>query len=104
LFSSEPEIVSVSQTVLLIAAVVVIGQSSQMIFMGSLRGAGDTRYTAVISLICIVLIRPILGYIFAYPMALGLIGIWLAFIADQFTRLTLTYRRFSSGKWTKIEL
>jgi putative MATE family efflux protein len=104
LFTGEPDILAVSRAVLLIAAVVLFGQSSQMIFMGSLRGAGDTRYTAVVSLICIVLIRPILGYVLAYPLGLGLIGIWLTFIIDQYLRLTLTIRRFSSGKWMGIEL
>jgi putative MATE family efflux protein len=104
LFSSEPDIIAVCRTILLIAAVVLFGQSTQLIYMGSLRGAGDTRYTAIITLISVMLVRPVVAYVLAYPLGFGLTGIWLAFVVDQYTRLALCVRRFSSGKWMKIEL
>ena len=104
LFSDDPQILALSEPIMVIMGIVVFGQASQMILMGSLRGAGDTRYTAVVSLISIMLIRPILAFALAYPVGWGLVGAWLAFIVDQYLRLFLTGRRFSSGKWMSIEL
>ena len=68
------------------------------------RGAGDTKYVAMISMISIAMIRPVLAWALAYPIGFGLIGAWVAVMVDQYTRLTLFYLRFRSGKWTKIEL
>lgn len=104
LFTSEAEILEVSRSILLIAALVLFGQASQMIFMGALRGAGDTRYTAAVSMVCVMALRPALAYLFAYTLGLGLVGAWLSFIADQYLRLFFTARRFSSGNWMSIRL
>lgn len=103
-FTDDVRIITVAGPLLLAMGVVVFAQSSQMIIMGCLRGAGDTRFTAVVSLITIVILRPALGWMFAFPLGWGLIGAWVGFIVDQYTRLALTMRRFSSGKWMNIKL
>jgi putative MATE family efflux protein len=104
LFTKDPGIISVGGTIMYIMGIIIFGQASQLIFMGALRGAGDTKYTAVVSMICIMLLRPILSYVLAYPLGLGLVGAWIGFMCDQFMRLLLTHRRFSSGDWVKIKL
>ncbi|MDL2232421.1 MATE family efflux transporter [Ruminococcaceae bacterium OttesenSCG-928-L11] len=104
LFTKDDEIISVGSTIMVIAGVILFGQASQMIIMGSLRGAGDTKYTAVVSLICIMILRPGVAYLMAYPLGFGLIGAWISFLLDQYLRLLLTYIRFSSGRWMKIQL
>ncbi len=104
LFTSEPSILDACRPIYIIMGIIVIAQSSQMIFGGCLRGAGDTRYTAVVSLISIVGLRPLFTLLLAYPLGFGLIGAWLALVFDQYLRLFLTMRRFSSGKWMNIKL
>lgn len=104
LFTKDPTIVAVSKTIMVIMGLIIFGQACQMIFMGALRGAGDTRYTAVVSMICIMLLRPGIAYVLAYPLGLGLVGAWISFLIDQYLRLFLTFRRFSSGKWMAIKL
>ena len=103
-FSQDPVIIATASSILILLVIIIFGQSSQMIFMGSLRGAGDTQYVAFISMICILILRPGLSFLFAYPLGMGLFGAWLAFVMDQAMRLFLTYRRFSSGKWVNIKL
>ena len=104
LFTQSAEIIAVGGVIMYIIGVIIYGQSGQMIFMGSLRGAGDTKYVAIISLFSIMLLRPAISYVMAYPMGWGLVGAWMGFLADQYIRLIFTYRRFSSGKWMKIKL
>jgi Na+-driven multidrug efflux pump len=74
-----------------------------MIFMGSLRGAGDTNIPrssrSSASPFC-----ALLAYLFCYPVGWGIYGAWLAFMIDQYLRLYLTLNRFSSGKWASIRL
>lgn len=90
--------------IMLICAVTSPAQVSQVIFNGCLRGAGDTKFVAVTSMITIMIIRPILTYVFCYACGLGIIGAWLSLIADQYSRLALSAVRFSGGKWAKIKI
>lgn len=104
MFTSDESIIAVCMPIMVIAGVILFGQASQMIYMGSLRGAGDTRYTAIVSMICILFFRPVQAYLLAYRFGFALTGAWIALIIDQYLRLILTERRFSSGKWMSIEL
>ena len=104
LFSDNPLVMESGSRVLLLMAIIIYGQSSQMIYLGSLRGAGDTRYTAAVSLVSIAIVRPALAWALAYPLGFGLVGAWVGFLVDQYTRLVLSFRRFASGKWMAIKL
>ena len=49
-------------------------------------------------------IRTIVSYVCCYVLDLGIYGIWMGIIADQFFRLVFSSLRFVSGKWTKIKI
>jgi len=104
IFSDIPQVLDTGKDLLVIAGILVLFQASQMIFMGALRGAGDTMFTAIISMISVTIIRPVVALILIYPLGLGVVGAWLAFLMDQLIRLSATYVRFSSGKWVNIRL
>lgn len=104
LFTADQQIISLGILIMYIIAATSPAQISQVIFSGCLRGAGDTVYVAVTSLVSIALIRPILTYIFCYPLGIGVIGAWISLIVDQYTRLGFSAIRFSSGKWSRIKI
>ena len=85
-------------------AIITPAQISQVIFSGCVRGAGDTRYAAIVSLICIAIVRPSLTYVMCYPLGLAVVGAWMAMVIDQYMRLIFMAFRFSSGKWTRIKV
>lgn len=80
------------------------GQISQVIYNGALRGAGDTKFVALTSAICIGIVRPLTAYIFCYPVGLGLFGAWISLLTDQYMRLAFSMYRFVSGVWQKIKV
>ncbi len=98
------QIVDIGVKVLIILAFISPAQISQVIFSGCVRGAGDTRYAAIVSMLTIAIERPLLTYIFCYTCGLGVIGAWIAMLVDQYLRLVLMAMRFSSGKWSKIKV
>ena len=104
LFSNEEAILSYGEMIMSLLAVVVFLQISQVVFSGCLRGAGDTRYTALVSLISVAVVRPGLGWLFCYPLQLGLFGAWLGLAVDQMVRFLMTWVRFRKGKWTSIKI
>ncbi|HOP10593.1 MAG TPA: MATE family efflux transporter [Oscillospiraceae bacterium] len=104
LFSQDPEVIALGAIIMIIAGVSVPLQTSTVVSAGSLRGAGDTKYVAYVMLFSVGIIRPLLGYVFALALGWGLIGAWMSLLIDLSIRLTLTYRRFSSGKWSTIKV
>nr|MDD6335947.1 MATE family efflux transporter [bacterium] len=104
LFTPDQEIINMGAPLLVILAFISPAQISQVIFSGSLRGAGDTKFVAFLSLIAIGIVRPGTSWLLCYPVGLGLIGAWYGFIIDQYLRLAMTAIRFSSGKWSNIRL
>ncbi len=104
LYSSTPEVVEMGSRVLLFIAVITYIQTSQVIYTGCLRGAGDTRFTAVTAMVSVGLVRPLFGYLLTYPVGWGLYGAWAAILLDQLCRLVMNYTRIHKRKWLKIKL
>lgn len=65
LFFEEQHIIEIGVSIIHVIIFVVIFQICQVIYMGCLRGAGDTLYTAVASMISVTFIRTIVSYIWA---------------------------------------
>ncbi len=104
LFTDDPSILEVGAIIVIIEGVVALFQIQQLTFSGSLRGAGDTRFMALVSLVSIAIIRPLVSYILCYPAGLGVIGAWIGVLVDQIIRFIFSATRFYSQKWCKIEL
>lgn len=104
LFSQETEVIELGAIIVLFIAGITWLQTSQVVISGSLRGAGDTRFVALSSLISVTLFRPFLAWLFCYPLGFGLIGAWFSLFADQGIRLLLNFWRFSTGKWASIKV
>ena len=104
LFFAEQEIVDIGVMIIRIMIIIVLFQVSQVIYMGCLRGAGDTTYTAIASTISVTIIRTAASYFFGFVMDLGMAGIWMGILADQISRFLFASIRFKQGKWTKIHI
>jgi len=103
-FSDETEVIRVGRHLLYIVAVTAPFQVAQVIYRGCLNGAGDTKFTAVVSFVSIALVRPVLTYILCYPMGFGVYGAWISLFLDQLTRFGFTMFRFSGTSWYKKKL
>ena len=97
-------VIEKGEIILLMLALVIQFQVNQVITMGCLRGAGDAKFVAFISLITITFIRPIGTYVLAYGVGLGLVGAWLSIYLDQITRLLTSKYRFNQAEWMKIQV
>lgn len=104
MFFEETEIVEIGVAIMYIMIFTVIFQIRQVIYMGCLRGAGDTFYTAVSSTISVSVIRTLVSYVCGYTLGLGITGIWLGVLGDQISRFTFASIRFKQGKWTEIKI
>jgi len=103
-FFSEEEVIEIGVSIMYVMVAGVFFQIQQAIYTGCLRGAGDTLYTAMVGIICVVFIRTIVSYFGGYTFAWGIVGIWLGIFADQFSRYFFVMGRYKTGKWTTIKI
>lgn len=104
LFFKEREIIVMGEDILRILAVVMLFQISQVIFTGCLRGAGDVRYTMLVSLISVSIVRTAVTWLLVSVLGLGLTGIWLGILGDQAMRFVFMGIRFYRGKWVELKI
>lgn len=102
IFSKDPEVVRFGHRLLILAALFQAFDAINIICLGALRGAGDTRWVMwamVINAYCLFLpLAIIMGFVLGW----GAFGSWIsATIYIAVLSMTLIYR-FLSEKWTKI--
>ena len=103
LYNSSADVIEMGAKIMFFVAFVQPFQASQFVLAGGLRGAGDTKATAVIITITTMILRPVLAVILV-NVGLGIYGAWIALAADQLLRSLLVFLRYKSGKWKLIKL
>lgn len=103
-FPTESHIVDICINISYVIMVTILFQISQVIYMGCLRGAGDTKYTAMCSMLSVTVIRTVFSYVCCYIFHWGIIGIWMGILADQMSRYFFASIRFKQGKWVNIKI
>lgn len=104
LFTKEAHIISMSSNLLIILAFIQIFQTSSVVITGCLRGAGDTKFVAIVMIICVTLFRPLFAYTAVHILQFGIYGAWIATLFDIGIRMTCAYIRFAKSKWINIEV
>lgn len=100
LFSLTPEAVDTAVLVLRcfsIASLPIWPLSFTM--PNALRGAGDVRFTMIVSIISMWAGRVIVGYILITVFDLGILGVWIGMFVDWYIRGISFLIRFRSKKW-----
>ncbi|MFN0137745.1 MAG: MATE family efflux transporter [Phycisphaerae bacterium] len=75
-----------------------------IVYIGALRGAGDTRTTMIFSLVGGLLLRVPVAYLFASVLGWGLLGAWMGMWADNVAKATMSFARFVQGGWKRMKV
>ena len=104
LFTDDLTIIKTGSDIVFIIAATMFFQITQVVTYGCLRSAGDVKFTALLSLLSVTLVRPILTWVFVSPLALGLFGAWISLFLDQLVRYFGSKWRHRKGHWVNIEI
>ena len=77
---------------------------TSIIYIGALRGAGDTRVPLIITIISVGFVRLPVGYFFGIVLEMGLVGAWAGMCSDMVVRAMLAAFRFRRGRWTETRV
>lgn len=65
----------------------------------ALRAAHDVKFTMIVSVSSMICFRMVLSYILGVFCGIGIVGVWIATIADWVFRASMFAWRIKSGKW-----
>ena len=94
LYTDHVGVITLASTMLIMAAFFQISDGLQAVAAGALRGMQDVKFPAVIAFISYWLVMIPSSYILAFPMHLGLQGIWIGFIIGLSLAAVLQLIRF----------
>jgi MATE family multidrug resistance protein len=77
MYTTDPVVIALAASILPVAAAFQVFDGAQCVGGGVLRGMGRTRPAAVFNLLAYYVISLPLGYLMAFKLDLGLVGIWL---------------------------
>ncbi|MEH7201307.1 MATE family efflux transporter [Bacillus safensis] len=100
-FTSNHEIIQIAATLLLLTIILEPGRSFNMVIINSLRAAGDAKFPVYMAMISMWGIGLPIAYLLGIQLELGLIGVWISFIVDEWVRGIFMYRRWRSRVWTE---
>ena len=100
LYSKEYIVIDLAVDIVRLALVMVpLFWSAAFVLPAGLRGAGDVKYTMLISIAGMWLCRIVMGYVLGIRLGLGVQGVWIGMYMDWTIRGTLYLIRLKSGKW-----
>jgi len=101
-FTSDATVIAAGIGALIVVGFAQPAQAVNFAIAGALRGAGDTRFTLFATIVNWLLIRLPLAYLLAFPLGLGLAGVWLGVLIDYAVRAVILMLRFRGGRWTRL--
>lgn len=90
----EEEVIDIAARLLVIAAFFQWGDAIQVVALGALRGVSDVRIPTLLTMIAYWGVGLPLGYVLAFPLGLGIDGLWYALTAGLVFSATVMTIRF----------
>ncbi|MEW4192275.1 MATE family efflux transporter [Bacillus altitudinis] len=100
-FTSNSEIIQIASVLLILTIILEPGRSFNMVIINSLRAAGDAKFPVYMAMISMWGIGLPIAYLLGIQLEMGLIGVWISFIVDEWVRGIFMYRRWRSRVWTE---
>ena len=99
LFTRDPAIIAAGGTLLWITVLLEPGRTFNLVVINALRAAGDARYPVAAGAVSMLLVLAGGSWLLGKVLGLGLVGIWIAYAADEWIRGLLMWRRWATQGW-----
>jgi len=97
LFTSDAEVIKISASLLIVAAIFQLFDGLQVIMLSTLRGMADVTAPMFVAFIAYLLIGIPISYVFTFLLNVGPQGIWFGYLVGLGTAGILFYLRFRSN-------
>ncbi|MFC5653601.1 MATE family efflux transporter [Paenibacillus solisilvae] len=101
MFTSDASIIKMGATLLVLGLLLEPGRNFNIIIERSLAAAGDARFAMIGSVSVSWLFSVPMIYLLGIHMGYGLLGIWAAYIMDEWFRGLILFMRWRSKAWQR---
>ena len=98
-FTADAQIVAAGAVLLGWTVLLEPGRTFNLVVINALRAAGDTRYPVVAGAASMVIVLAGGSWLLGQVLGLGLVGVWIAYAADEWLRGLLMWRRWARQEW-----
>ena len=99
LFTADEQIIAAAATLLWWTVLLEPGRTFNLVVINALRAAGDARYPVVTGAASMLIVLAGGSWLLGVELGLGLVGVWIAYAADEWLRGLLMWRRWAQLKW-----
>jgi Na+-driven multidrug efflux pump len=99
IFTSDAQIIAMATVLLWWTVLLEPGRTFNLVVINALRAAGDARYPVVVGAGSMAVVLAGGSWLLGVHFEFGLPGVWLAYIADEWLRGLLMWRRWATLAW-----
>lgn len=99
LFTHDPQVVSWGSTLLWIAVLLEPGRVFNLVVINALRATGDARFPVAAGSLSMLLVMAGGAWLLGVHCGLGLVGVWIAYMADEWLRGLMMAARWQRRGW-----
>ena len=104
IFTQNEEVVRIGFYLMIANIFVELGRAVNVVFVWSLRGAGDVSVPVLIAVCCMWIIAVGGSWLAVRFTTMGMVGIWVIAGIDECVRGAIMYGRWKSKKWMEKKL
>jgi putative MATE family efflux protein len=98
-FTRDAAIVDVGVKLLWMTIVLELGRTFNLVVINALRAAGDARFPVMAGSASMLVVLAGGSWFFGVALGWGLIGVWVAYAADEWIRGLIMWRRWATCGW-----
>ena len=95
IFNNDPDVIAAASSLLIVAAFFQLSDGLQVVALGVLRGIRDVKIPTIITLISYWVIGLPVGYMLAFKLGMGMVGIWYGLFLGLTCAGVLLFLRFN---------
>jgi len=100
-FTHNAAIIAGGAVLLRLAIILEPGRVFNVVVISSLRATGDVGFPIQMAVLSMWCVWVPLAWLLGLKLGLGLVGVWIAMITDEWLRGLLMYRRWKKRRWLK---
>ncbi|MCS0542798.1 MATE family efflux transporter, partial [Aeromonas veronii] len=101
IFTNNQDIIKTGGVLILLTIILEPGRAFNLVLINALRAAGDVKLPVYMGILSMWGICVPIAYVLGVHFDLGLIGIWISFIVDEWLRGIVMLWRWRSRAWEK---
>ena len=99
LFTQDPAIIHSATVLLWWTVLLEPGRTFNLVVINALRAAGDARFPVMAGALSMLVVLAGGSWLLGRCLGLGLVGVWIAYIADEWIRGLIMWRRWATLAW-----